>query len=231
MPVKRPRSRSANRRKVKTRFARASIHIPRNRRVVRSKRRSSSGLRVHRFTRYGGSAKTIQTTTEYDDTEVFTFNTIASYPEFSSLFDRYMITGVKVMFQLLTVPEDNYAIGSTSVANASNWYPKLWYCPDYDNDTAETVAMLKERIPTKCVILKPNKMVSVMVRPAILSQTYRTALTTGYSPAWNKWIDAANVDVPHYGLKYAIDLDGIGTATNFTVRIERKFYFTMKDPR
>lgn len=213
---------------VRANRAGSARHFPRMR------RRRGFSLKTHKFTRYGPS-KTIATNGggifEYDDTEVFTFNGISNYTEFTTLFDRYMITGVKLVIQMVTNPDATTVIAQNTPAQGSNYYPKIWYIPDYDDGTGETIAQLKERIGVKCRILRPNSAVSIFVKPAILAQTYRTALTTGYAPMWRKWIDCSDTDVPHYGLKYAIDFDGLTPSNNFTFRIERKYYFTMKDVR
>ena len=73
----------------------------------------------------------------------------------------------------------------------------------------------------------------MVIRPAILAQTYRTAVTTGYAPKFNTFIDMTNTDVPHYGLKYSVDFNGITAvaASLWQFRIDKQYFFTCKDVR
>lgn len=56
--------------------------------------------------------------------------------------------------------------------------------------------------------------------PALQRQLYETDLTTGYEPAWKKWISTNDPLVPHFGLKIGIDNKG-QVLTSY--RIEGKF--------
>lgn len=201
----------------------------------RSKRRRTKvGMRGHRFSRYGNSTtySMVAGNTEADFGQHFTFDQITNYTEFSSLFDRYRIDCVVLKFQLLTNPDSDYAPANTTVANAANYYPKLWYCSDCDDANPITLSQMKERGNAKCRVLRPNQVLTVVVRPNILSLTYRTALASGYSPKYRAFLDATNTDVPHYAFKHIIDSTFAAAAANqFVVQLDRKFYFTMRDTR
>lgn len=129
--------------------------------------------------------------------------------EFTSLFDQYCITYVKYAFYLEVSPDAQS--GSTSI------WPKLYYARDQDDLTPPTLQELRERSNTVVRVMSPYKPVTVGYRPNILVPTYKTALTTGYAPKWNQWIDTVDTTVPHMGLKFAIDnLQN----TNYVVRVE-----------
>lgn len=165
----------------------------------------------------------------------FTFNDIGNVTEFSNLFDRYMITGVKVMFHLLSNPDvDTLQPGVGSVPSIQV-YPRLWYVRDNDDAALTTLASLKEYGNVKCRVLKPNSMTSVYVaypRTAVgISQTSGLQASGVNKPMW---LDCGFPNVNHYGLKFALDYgsSSVSGASNiFRVKIELKYYFKCKDVR
>jgi len=164
---------------------------------------------------------------------VFKLEDVKGVADFADLYDRYKLTTVVLRFKLISNPPTANYVNNVLQGNHTNWYPKLWYCADYDDNASETLNELKERAKTKCVVLQPNKIVKIVVKPAVTVQTYRTATSTGYAPTWNQWIDMANRDVPHYGLKFVVDTCGIDPSDTypFKMEIDRQYYFTCKDVR
>lgn len=153
----------------------------------------------------------------------YSFN-LAQLPnvaDFTSLFDRYMITHVQLAFYLTVEP------GAQTAATAT--YPKLYMIRDYDDSSApSSLNALREH--SKCIVrvMNPNKPVIINIKPAITTEVYRSAVATSYSPKWNQWVDMAHTDVPHYGIKWAID---DLTNTNYKVEILGKMWFRCKDVR
>jgi len=189
---------------------------PQRRRQTLSIARAPTGLNsrnMHKYTRFATATyRDLCTGIEQDGAMSFTFDDISGYTDYSNLYDRYMITGVQLRIRLVNNPNATLGLNNLAAApsttvnwNATNWFPRLYYIKDYDDDTAETVANLKERAKTKMIILKPNVYYKIFIKPAVLMQTYRTSTTTGYSPKWGNWIDMAQTNVPHYGFKYALD--------------------------
>jgi len=159
----------------------------------------------------------------------YKFNDMVGYTEFSALFENYRITRISVTFQLITNPDAVYYTNSfnTSDGNSSNWFPKLWYTVDHDGGSDETLTTMKERQGIKCKILKPNSTIKVSFTPMCRTLTYKTATTEGFAPK-NIKLDMADVTVPHYGLLYLIDTNGIDPrdAYPFKIAMETKFNFT-----
>lgn len=180
-------------------------------------------LNVHKFTR-SCTAGTIVGSAAYNPYTgaiVPTFNLLPTPADFTTLFDRYMITYVKVKFHLKVDP------GAQAAASAV--YPKLWYCRDYtDGTTPANLNELRERSGTQYRVMSPNKPVVVGFKPAVLSETYRGPVSTGYGSKWFQWIDSSYTDVPHYGLKYCIDPL---INTNYSVDVEVKMWFKCKDTK
>jgi len=196
---------------------------------------ASRSLNTHRFSRYAlgtsvvlmgdGSAKF------FSNNHIFTLANVVNASEFGNLFDQFRIDKVVVTYQLLNNPDANNNIAST-VSNSTNWYPTVWSIPDYDDSAALNISEMKERIGVRNRILRPNQKMKFVVRPKVLVQTYRTALTTGYAPK-SLFVDMSTQDIPHYGLKTTIDFADIPpSATNqFRVLQEFKYFFTCKNVR
>lgn len=212
----------------------------RNRMVTGGVGKSMVSRNVHSFVRGSTTVRDLCTGIEQDGAMSFTFADIIGYTDFTNLYDRYMITTVVLKIRLVNNPSATLGLNNLGVApsttvnwNATNWFPRLFYTRDADDDTAETVAAMKERATTRMIVLQPNRYYKIVIRPSVLMQAYRTSLTTGYAPKWNNWIDMANTDVPHYGFKYALDTsaqDPIDTYP-FRFEIEKKYYFKCKDVR
>jgi len=198
------------------------------------RRKKGFSLNTHRFSRYTAASTELVDSIELAKGYEYKFGDILNSGEFANLFDRYKIDRIVTTFQLVNNPDAyHYPAGAPLVATSTNFYPKMWYIHDYDDSTAESIVVLKERVGVKCRILQPNKTIKITTKPAIAIQTYKTAIASGYGPKWGQWIDMTNTDVPHYGLKVAFDtnaLDPVDTQP-FRVRVENKFYFTCKDVR
>lgn len=200
---------------------------------LRRSRMPMKRLNEHSYRRFCDALPVDITGTTYSLGLVFKLDDVKGAADFSDLYDRFMLTTVVLRFKLVTNPDSANPPNNTAAGNPSNWYPKLWYCPDYDDNGSESLAVIKERAQTKCKVLRPNQVVKVVVKPAVTVQTYRTATSTGYAPKWKQWIDMANQDVPHYGLKFVVDCCGLDPSDTypFKMEIDRQYYFTCKDVR
>jgi len=207
----------------------------RSRSIVRfSSKRKRPSIRVqgaHSFSR----SRLMQTLTCSDviksENLEYTFQDIVAYTEFSALFENYRITKIKVTFQLINNP-DSYNNVNVSGASITNWYPKIWYTVDHDGGSDETLSSMKERQGVKCKILKPDSVIKVSFTPMCRTLTYKTASTEGFAPK-NIRLDMADTNVPHYGLLYLIDTNGLDPNDTypFKVAMETKFYFTCSGVR
>lgn len=190
---------------------------------------------VHSFRRYAADTRVNTTGTTSSHSIEYLFQNIINPNDFADLYDRYMITCVVHKFRLVNNPDAAFKHNNEAaqVWNTSNFFPKLWYCPDYDDSSTETLQELQQRSKTKCMVLQPNKQYKIVVKPAVTIQTYRTTTTTGYAPKWKQWIDMGQRDVPHYGLKFVVDCsaqDPVDTQP-FIVEYTTQYFFTCKDVR
>lgn len=194
----------------------------------------------HLFRRWGNVERQDVTGAALNGALTFSLSDCPSVSEFDTLYDRFMLTCVVVKFRIINNPDGTLAINnagtnlsSSVIWNTTNWFPRLFYCKDYDDASAETLSNLRERAKTKMVLLKPNVYHKVVIRPACLMQTYYTSVGTGYAPKWKQWIDMAQNSLPHYGLKYVLDCSGVDPADTqpFKLEIEKQYYFKCKDVR
>jgi hypothetical protein len=171
---------------------------------------------------------------------VFSLSDMPGVAEFEALYDRYMLTAVVVRFRIVNNPDSVVALNNngdnpltTTRWGSTNWFPRLFYCPDYDDNNAETLSALRERAKTKMKVLKPNSYFKAVIKPACTVQTYYTTVSAGYAPKWKQWIDMSQSSVPHYGLKWVLDCSGVDPNDTypFKLEIEKQYYFKCKDVR
>lgn len=157
-----------------------------------------------------------------------TFQDMIQASDFTSLFDMYRITKITFKFQLINNPDASLVLnsGAGNVPNPTNWYPKMWYIPDYDGGTTETLNSIRERQGVKCRVLRPDKEYKVSFTPKCRVLTYKTDTTEGYAPR-NIKVDMSDVDVPHFGLAIVFDTNGVDPNDTypFRINVERKITF------
>lgn len=191
----------------------------------------------HSFKRWGNVERYDCTSSANLGAMVYSLSDVTGYQEFEALYDRYMLTCVVLKFRIINNPDAAGALNTSwsgipgQNVPTTNWYPRLFYCPDYDDNSSETVGTLRERARTKMIILKPNQYKKIVVKPACTIQTYRTTTGAGYAPKWKQWIDMGQSDVPHYGLKWALDCSNVDPSDTypFKLEIEKQYYFKCKD--
>lgn len=191
---------------------------------------------VHYYKRWGTpSTVTLTGTTESNNAETFSLNAVQSYTELTNLYDMYHISAVVVKFTLLTNPDGIYPPGQnpTTTTNNPTWYPKIWYYRDYDDAATLTLAQMREVGKAKCKILKPNSFVTVKIKPACAQQIYYNGVTPAFNAVWPKKLDCTYPGVPHYGLKWIIDTQGVTpwSSGQFIVRVEYNYYLRMMNTR
>lgn len=153
----------------------------------------------------------------------FSLGQLPGISDFTSLFDKYKITYVKMMMKLVVDP-------SAQNANVSH-YPTLYYCPDYDDNlTPASINDLREYGRTRMAVLRPDRYVTIRIKPAVLQEYFISAGQTSVASKWNQWVDMARTDIPHYGLKYAID-NLFNLNSNYQLEQQICMWFQCKDTR
>lgn len=213
--------------------------VIRRKRIVRRKRKMvvkrvpRTNFMTHAYNRWEADARNITLSApagQVSATHHFALNFLPQFAEFTNLYDQYMIYGIKAIIQLVNNPDANTATNTTT-ANLTNFFPKLWYCFDRDDDGSETISSMKERVGSKCRILRPNSFISIFIKPSVRDDSINAATGVGYRPMRPTYVDCGNVAVKHYGIKYVVDSLGLAPGNPFIVKIEYKYYFKMKQPR
>lgn len=151
----------------------------------------------------------------------FRIDQVINPNEFANLFDNYRINAVSVRFFLRIDP------GAQTAATAN--YPRLYYVRDYDDSVIpSTLNEIREHGMSRVKVLRPDRPVSIYLKPAIADTIFRTGALTSTVPKWKQWVDMAHQNVEHYGLKYGID---DLTNTNYRVDLEVVYYFSCKGLR
>lgn len=177
--------------------------------------------------------------TEIDASFTPNFNDVKNVTEFTNLYDKYMITGVQYTFRLCNNPNSEHNMGAnsagTSTQVASNFYPDLWWCLDYDDSTIITKTQIQEYQNCRRRVLQPNRPVKIWLkaprtRCALLDGS--TLKSAGVNRAF-QWVDMNQTTIDHFGLKLAICAPSPDVLMNvdFTVHVEAKYYFKCKDVR
>lgn len=164
---------------------------------------------------------------------IFSLADIPNPSEFSNLFDAYMITGVMLQIKMINNPTSNFEPFSSTQTGA-NFYPTIWYTPDHDDHATVTLPQIKEFERVRHKVLHPNRELNIMLRPTTLTQLYRSTTTTGYSQNRRRqWIDMAQTDVPHYGIKMVFDFEGLtsNAGAEYNFKVNAKYYFKTKQVR
>lgn len=128
----------------------------------------------------------------------FNLQSLPSYTDFTALYDQYRILGIRAMF----VPR------TTANAQGANERGTFHSVIDYDDNQAPAAVyplleyQSHKRTPNT-VIHKRYWKPTVLVPAFLASGT--TGTSFGYSPKAGQWLDMAMPNIPHYGIKFAIE--------------------------
>lgn len=211
----------AIKRKSARQMARAKKRVARPR-MTRGVKMSRSSTTTHSFIRKGASwsVQGNAVHTPYQAISDIKFSSLINSSEFGNLYDQYKIKWVKLQIWLRVDP-------SAQTASAAV-YPKLYWYRDQDDTTLVSQNEMRERSNTKIAVLRPDRPITIWIKPNVLNQVYRGVGTVSYVPVWNQFLDMTNQDVVHYGIKYNIDNF---TNTNYYIDGEQTYYFDCKNTR
>jgi len=166
----------------------------------------------------------------------FSLSDIPNQTEISALYDQYKLCGAKISIKMISNPDANYQAGSTSANQYINYYPTLWYTRDYDDNGLLGLSEIRQYKSARHVVLRPNKELSIYTKPRMLRQLFDSTTGAGYEIALPKFVDLANIGLPHYGFKAVIDFEGLSIPLNTVLnqwqfRINIKYYFMCKNVR
>lgn len=151
----------------------------------------------------------------------FALDDIPGVAEFIALFDQYCITKIVLKF---------YPVGNPCITNATNnEVGQLITVKDYDDATLPTV--LNDLLEFETVAVHhPGRAFTLTIRPRVAKTIFRTGITSAYGMGdASTWVDAANTDVPHFGLKMAFTTSSVANITRYAIWCQ--YYFECRGTR
>lgn len=154
----------------------------------------------------------------------FKLSSAQQYTDLTGLFDRYKLTGVKLIFMYAQNIADAQSLGCL---------PTMWYAQDFDDTnipTTSTQVLSKQYCRVKT--LNGNNMFSIFIRPRLTKALTAAGVIAGDTTERPCFIDCSYPDVPHYGLKFWIDqwhTNGSASVLAQSLRIQPVYYFKLKD--
>lgn len=151
----------------------------------------------------------------------FRLDSASNYTEFTNLFDRYKIVGVKYRI---------YYHCNDAPVSGLQVLPLVHYTVDTDDASAPTALVdIQDKGDCKTKILGNNQYIQVYIRPKIAGSVYRSGVTAAYDVEKAKWINASYPDVQHFGIKLWFNQVYMASSNNTAFTIEPLYYLACKD--
>ena len=120
-----------------------------------------------------------------------TLASLSSYAEFTELFQQWRITRVKARW----IPQDDVGTidrGEPAVQIYVTTHSRRGVAADFDteNEFLENPSF---------TTFKSNRSKTFYYVPNVLGEAYESSTTTGYMPAYKRWLTTNDPSVPHYG--------------------------------
>lgn len=144
--------------------------------------------------------------TSFSNGNLFKLSDLPNHTEFTSLFDQYMIAGIKYRFLIRTDPNSTGA----AIVTAANRgvYPVLMWVHDHDDSSAPAnKAELQQYSQCREMVFSGERPHTrwFYLKPAIANEVFGTGITVAYQPKWRQYLDNAYPGIAHYGLRWNID--------------------------
>lgn len=157
----------------------------------------------------------------------FKLSDLPNYTEFTALFDRYRITGVR----LQVMPRiSQQTVGGNATA-ATAYSPVIAHTIDYDDATtpADINAINQYDSVKYQYEYKPFK---VWIRPRAAQAQYGSGVFTSYGNSNPKqWMDVASPDITYYGWKWATNGYSAQLTGNQYWDVMATYYLEFMNPR
>lgn len=189
----------------------------------------------HRFSRWGAPSLhyiDLDNTNSFNATAMtFDLAQVISPTEFGNLFDQYRIDRVEVHLRWngYSVLSDLSVAGANNITSLTGLAPVLYYKRDYDDaNVPADLNVLNEAAKTRRFTMKPDKDYVINITPAVLTEIYRTSVSTSYAPKFKQVLDMGAQNIPHYGLKLGTLKQQVPLGR---INIHLKYYFTCFNTR
>ena len=163
--------------------------------------------------------------------QTFQFADMYNNVSYSKLFEYYKINKVIITLRYKADLNPRLDVVTTSqpgttAPNEAN--PIIWFKVDHNDVTADSLDTLKSSSRTKEIQFTNNRpKIEIVLKPAVLSESYKSAVASTYVPKWGQWLTTQDTTVPHYGIKmYAT---GPAAQTYGGIVMTKQYYFTCKN--
>lgn len=178
----------------------------------------------------GVQASAFGHTSQFGLSADFRLNDVTNAGDFTALFDRYKIVGVKLNFMYQSTSSD----GSAPVSNVM---PVINVAFDGDDSTLPTSQVeVQQKGYCKTHMLNPNLPFKTYWTPRVDKVIYQEGVSPAYSTERACWIDCNNSTVPHYGMKawvtswpYDLTIAGNRQPAWGELSIQPTYYIACKD--
>jgi len=156
----------------------------------------------------------------------FQIDEVISLSEFSTMFDLYRIKYVEFIYS------PSFNVNDWPTTGGANVRPSLWVSFDPDDALASNATSIKER--GDCRLVDAFKRHRWVVKPKPLTRIVSAGGSAFRGGPYNGWIDMADTNVPHYGLKAVVQITSTAASSSvvpFTWTIQKRFCFECKGVR
>lgn len=146
-----------------------------------------------------------------------------------ALYDQFRINKVVMKFTPVMATVVNKSYDDTTTPGTANRAPTLASCIDLDSESTGNVTQADMKLyPSYRECLGTKKHTRVFT-PAMLITGYRSATSSCYLPKYKQWIDCAQNNTPHFGLRVYYEAASPAGAWTYEIRI--KLYCSFKSRR
>lgn len=156
----------------------------------------------------------------------FSLSQLNNATEYTNLFDQFRICGIAIT--LMPSVTDFSAASGVTMTNFA--MPEVRSIIDKD-DASNPTSFNEMYEYNNCKITRGHREHKRFWKPAILSASYETAVSSAYTPRFNQWLSTTDPATPHYGVKIGINALGSAAAGNMYYRMYATFYIQCKNPK
>lgn len=177
----------------------------------------------------GFSASAFGTTTQFGLSANFQLQDVIESTDFTQLFDRYKIVGIKLKFMYQQTTSANSGV----VSNVHPIMDMSFDGDDSDLPVSQTAVQVKGF--SKTHLLNSNRPFKTYWTPRVDKVVYTSGISTAYTSERSCWLDCNSPQVQHYGMKawitsWPFDTNLIGTQPAYgELTIQPTYYIAFKD--
>lgn len=202
--------------------------LPRNPRKSRSKSRGGFGTNSIRKAKLHYNSTTIVAgvTAQFGVIQ-FQFDQFEGFADYSTVYDTYRLRKCEVRF----MPKVNQQSLTGKAVATTIQVSYLLVVKDYDDSNVPST--LSELYQYNDIhIPKLFDEMTVSLRPKVSTQVYAGGITVGYAQSPDDtWLDVANNDIEHYGLKWGTSAGGASQTTFQEWYVIVTGWFEFQQPR